>query len=276
MKIKLMLWAMFALLVSCGAAWAQEAGSTTAAMPLGVPEMLLNLITSWLLPVVVIPFILQHHWPQTTKRIVSGVVCFGVALLATVLNQEYSFRLIAGGGFGEQLANFGSWFLLNATVILAATQTLFTNFWRDTGLPDKLEKATSPKPTKVQEINKKVDKVQTLLNAIDALSYLKNTRPDAVPGAASEVLPASQAAAPHAAAPHATASGTTAPHATSFQVIAGAPVAADTDFSDVDATGVVFDDEEPPVPDIQPLLGTIDFGAVRPSKHSTQEVNADA
>lgn len=265
-NLKLMLWALFVLFLSCGAAWAQEAGSTAASMPLGAPEMLLNLITSWLLPVVVIPFILQHHWPQTTKRIVSGVICFGVALLATLLNQEYSFRFISGGGFGEQLANFGSWFLINATVILSATKILFINFWRDTGLPDKVEKATSPKPTRVQEINKKVDKVQTLLNAIDALSYLKNTRPDAVPSAASEVLPASQAVAPR----------TTAPHAPSFQVIAGAPVADDTDFSDVDATGVIFDDEEPPVPDVQPLLGTIDFGDVQPSKHSTEAVNANA
>jgi hypothetical protein len=193
-NLKLMLWALFALLLSCGAAWAQGAapltGSTpgAATMPLGAPEMLLNLITSWLLPVVVIPFILQHHWPQTTKRIVSGVVCFGVALLATVLNQEYSFRLIAGGSFGEQLANFGSWFLLNATVILAATQALFTNFWRDTGLPDRLEKATSKPPTTAQKINKQIDKAQSVVSAIDALKILLDTKPEIVPRAAAQIV----------------------------------------------------------------------------------------
>jgi hypothetical protein len=189
-NLKLMLWALFVLFLSCGAAWAQEAGSTAASMPLGAPEMLLNLITSWLLPVVVIPFILQHHWPQTTKRIVSGVICFGVALLATLLNQEYSFRFISGGGFGEQLANFGSWFLINATVILSATKILFTNFWRDTGLPDKLEKATSKTPTAAQKINKQIDKAQSVISAVDALKILLDTKPDAVPKAATQIVSA--------------------------------------------------------------------------------------
>jgi hypothetical protein len=189
----------------------------------------IDAIVAMALPAV-LALIMQRSWSWQFKANVAWVVCLivsvGIAAAQGLLvGLDWASAAAIGTKFG---------------VILTIASQSYDKFWKPTQIAPRIEAAT--------DLESEPFKNSALAAPLSSTPAPKEDAP----------LPSIEAMLRDAVRKELAEKEKPAPTV----LLAGAPVAINADFSDVDSTGVTFEAEEPPV------LGTIAGGVVLPSEEN--------